>query len=284
MKNEVIIRTGRGSFKFDAIDNAFSQTLANALFENVGRKVPEATVHKHLLALKTRLEKAMRVSAAKIIPHIINRLIGLDSKGSSLRGGGMTLTSSFFGEGPASGSLVGPVLKGVFANNPAKGVFWPSLKLSTIRKKTDNKSKFFLETGDLRANILGNDFNLTKLLSESSVKFTRESRSVVRSAGRGMVSMKIPIGRITIRIAPRLNSATLPALRTGDWTTSDPNLPLEKRIHISPKNREKLEGPQIPKPVHRPLLQPAVAFWLFFQVPHLMKQALSAAITKGVRT
>lgn len=137
------------------------------------------------------------------------------------------------------------------------------------RGKVGPTSPFFIASKALKSYLQA---NLVKALNSAGggidIKVTPNPKYRYKAA-KGV----LPLGFMTIKMFSKLNASQLPYLGTGDWSDYDPTGSLEARLFRRKDIVEKLAG----KPHwHRPMLAPAISFWMSYRIPRAVAAGMRA--------
>lgn len=258
---------GRNVGKYDASNTAGSQTLKTTIMEVMSRRVTDnmkVDVKKTL----TRLERVVEAAYVEAVEYAANMMIGVASpRGLDFQ---RTYTKADGGlEKQAKSIRIG----GVPVAN------WTALSGRTVREQnqirgTKDSGKFFLQTGELRRQLITMARSMVKKTGSVSARILNdETQKYIKIKATDTV---VTLGKFRITLLPNLYPNALPALR--GVTTYNSDMKFERAIGLSEDMITKLQGPRFKEQgdlYHRPLLQPVFTYWTLFKVPKLIANQIA---------
>jgi hypothetical protein len=234
------------------------------------------TVLDRLDAVAAECQTLGRQEIEKLMPFIANQMIGQETPGSSNDSLTLDLRTLAGGGSIDFGGAGSPV------------VTWKGLSDRWRRKKwkgknPKNEKKFFLDTGALQNLFLRFGTRTWMKLGDVEVTVRREPvENIVRRGPKHgghfrIASLDIVIGR-------EFTNQSFGGLDGGSLWGRAPSMSLARKLGFSSTSIQKLVGnPHVPDS-HRPMLAPAVAYWYFFKVPHLIRQKMERALTRATNS
>lgn len=155
---------------------------------------------------------------------------------------------------------------------PFQAIAWrdltPAWEYRKIRRGSPGASKMFKDTGLLQR-YLGNnsDALAIKKLGFSQVTILPLDGTTNRR--------RLGLGRIEIRLMPKVSPFLLPMIRSGNWRDGGRNL--DFRL-FQGSARFKLAGPSPER--HRPFTGPALQFFLLYRMPSAIRARINNLVRK----
>lgn len=283
--------SGKGTKVFD-VETGKGNPLARAIVDDLqdgARKTTSEVAIEDVLRLKHKIEVSAARGMRKFLPYVAKNLIGLQSGGlGAFELALYSLAQSNSDElNTRSLGIKGRVVTRGVKPRPGGTVHWSPLSIINDSPKNrkrypnlswNNRYKFFLNKGTLRRYLAQNSDKLVAGTGTVQVDVKTNKTKLNSSANDPRFTS---VGTITIRIAPHLTRAQLPALSTGRWNSFNPDMRLERSLGFKDTILQKLEGPtRVTKSgerinlVHRPLLQPALGFWLLHYLPTMIARTI----------
>lgn len=167
-----------------------------------------------------------------------------------------------------------------------KTLYWN--KLSDRYMESKGNRNFWIDTGHMLSVVSSNPQRLRNTFGGVTATYM-PNENVDRSLPRRAAAV---VGDIKIAVMPKLHQAAAPALVTGDWTSTNRRMFLEKRL-FSGHTLEKLSpfhgsghsvNPDSERSIFRPLFQPAVQFWLLYRIPRQLGQVVARYMKQTTRS
>lgn len=200
------------------------------------------------------------------------------------------------------GAMIGRVsaMPNAMTNVFSAGGYTLQWKGITRYKSNKNRDVHYINTGALRTAIAGIGPSILNRTGAISVKVVPTTEKLVDGSSR------VRVGELQIKIAPRVGNI-LPGLdsSSGDWTKFRDDMAFERGLSLGRSVMSKLRGPRhgltnssdgslksrpnppsslgVFDPYHRPLIQPAVQYWLLYKIPEAIDAALAKKFKVEIR-
>lgn len=240
-----------------------------------------------LYALEERLQKVVREEFRRAFNFVAHHMIGARSRQRTI---GENYRKIIDSKGRSATRTEDTVkLDGVTRvwidpkNSPAREtVEWMALSQRTIRTKLGPRNrqqsgtirarnsayKFFLHTGGLRNEILNKAYRMANATGLVRGYTRNENKRIARIT---KMRKKIPLGKLTLKIAPRI---PISAYLQNDGA-------LERRLGMSGLPLQKLMGrSKGTNEVQRPMLRPVFTFYMNYMIPREIGRELSKTLLR----
>jgi hypothetical protein len=165
---------------------------------------------------------------------------------------------------------------------PTGAVDWSNVTrkyaLQKDRRHPTNSNKLFKYSGALADLFGGNSASLAiKKLGLSQVEIVQEDPEQSSRSSKNLGIRRLGIGRVTLRIMPKVSGLMLPMLRSRQWTSGSINF--DRAIFKGTKTALKLTGRR-DRGTYRPLLTPTLQFFMLVRIPNAIKARLNDKVRR----
>ena len=164
-------------------------------------------------------------------------------------------------------------------------ITWQALHWRTIKRKrnvgrfgkksTDEARRFFIHTGELKAELLTLAKNITNKTGTVSIQYRKNAKRFNPYRGQ---NRRLIVGQLQITFLPGVGVKQLPGVRSGDVSDYDPRMLFERSLRLSSGALAKLAGKSS---VHRPMLQPIFTYWMLNRIPRLVAGTIQRSIKRS---
>lgn len=223
-------------------------------------------------SLLSKLDTAIEMETHRIGPQIA-RVLKTKQTSRAVPSGTSIKTLGFSQASLTSTINTGqiPRLSGMQYNGK---VMWPLLSNSWMahksRHSTKGRNKFFIYKGGLLRWI--ERYKLSPVVNKLGGHQIMVHMADQPRGKKTLTSKEFVLGKIDINIFPNLRPSDLPMLSSRRWNSTSRKGSFERRYVANTGVREKLIGPSTVD--QRPLLQPAIQFWLAFRYPRAIKRVV----------